>query len=178
MQRKTRLECLLVGLALLLCPVGAVGGDFEKEADDGLDVYFRDTGLESLAKQEAAAYSESDAGESKKFDRLFPDAPPQIPHTVEDIFPLTASDNECIDCHHPENAVGPEDVPIPTTHFKRAVMAKGSSSDYQVWLVKGYEEGEELAGSRYHCNMCHTPQAANAKTIKSSFQRVKGKPTQ
>jgi nitrate reductase cytochrome c-type subunit len=129
MRLKPQFEWVLVGLALLLCPVGASGGDFDNEAADGLDLYFRDTELESLAKQELAVYLKADPGESTRIDRLFPDAPPQIPHMVEDMFPISVGSNECIDCHHPENTTGEEDLPIPKTHFQRAILADGAKGD-------------------------------------------------
>jgi cytochrome c-type protein NapB len=167
-----------VGLVVPLLLLGAEGGDLADETDDGIDVYFRDTNLEALAKQEAAKFPDTDAGESDLIERSFPDAPPAIPHTVEDMYAITGDDNECLECHHPDNAVEGDDIPLPKTHFRRPVMAKGGEGDAMVWVVKSYEEAEDMAGSRYNCSMCHTPQADNVRTVKSTFERVKGKPTQ
>jgi nitrate reductase cytochrome c-type subunit len=177
MRCKPQLEWLLIGLALALCPVGASGGDFDNESADGLDVFFRDTELASLAKQELAIYSVVDAGESERIDRLFPDAPPQIPHSVEDMFSISPDGNDCLDCHHPENA-GSDDIPIPKTHFRRAVMAGGSKSDPMVWVVKGFEDADDLVGTRFNCSMCHVPVANNARVIENNFKAIQGKPTQ
>ncbi|MBW2395677.1 MAG: nitrate reductase cytochrome c-type subunit [Deltaproteobacteria bacterium] len=172
--RSLRLAGLLAPLLLL----GAGAGDLKKEAEDGLDVYFRDTALEELAKQQLASFPDTEAGESKKLGRSFPDAPPQVPHAVENMLPIFSDENECLDCHHPENAISKKDVPIPKTHFKRAVMSAGGTKDSMVWVVKGYEESTDLDGARYNCNMCHVARSGNAKVIGSSFGVIKGKPTQ
>ena len=166
---------LLIGL-LPLFAAGASAG--EKETDDGIDVYFRDVSLIAMSNQALEVYPESEAGESMLIERAFPDAPPQIPHTVEDMFPITADDNECIECHHPDNVAGKEDSPLPKSHFSRAVIGAGGKADGMVWVVKRYEDAGDVVGSRYNCDMCHTPQATNVDTPKSDFVRLKRKARQ
>jgi cytochrome c-type protein NapB len=178
MRRRRQPSWWLVGLVVQLLLLGAGGRDLAKEMDDGIDVYFRDTDLEALAKQDAAKFPNTDTGESELIERSFPDAPPGIPHTVEDMYPITGEDNECLECHHPENAVEGDDIPLPKTHFKQPVMAKGGKGDAMVWVVKSYREAEDMVGSRYNCSMCHAPQADNVRTVGSTFERVKGNPTQ
>ncbi len=51
MRCRTRPSWWLVGLVVPLFLLGAEGGDLADETDDGIDVYFRDTDLEALAKQ-------------------------------------------------------------------------------------------------------------------------------
>jgi cytochrome c-type protein NapB len=138
------------------------------EAADGLAVFFRDASLQSLSDQALPEYPDADAGESTKIARDFPDAPPQIPHAVEDMYPITLGGNDCLECHHPENATG-DDVPVPESHFKGPVMGKGAAHEPMVWVVKDYQQVQEVAGARYNCNMCHTPQATNVPTPKNSF---------
>ena len=164
---------LVVFLLLPAFMAGAVGGDKQEEADDGIDVYFRDVDLAALSDQAMEKYPETEAGESVTFDRAFPDAPPQISHSVEDMLPITWDNNECLECHHPDNAASEEDAPIPATHFERPVMAKGGKADSMVWVVKRYEKAKDVAGSRYTCDMCHTPQAENVDTPATSFVSVK-----
>jgi cytochrome c-type protein NapB len=156
---------------LLLAPL-ATGAAAEKnrpEANDGLDVYFRDSDLDALSDQDAETYPADEAGESRRLGRAFPDAPPQIPHSLEDMLPITASDNECINCHHPDNAASEADAPIPRSHFRQAVMRRGKKGEPMAWMVEKYVDTEDLAGRRYDCTMCHTPQATNVKTPASSF---------
>jgi len=138
------------------------------ESDDGIDVFFRDASLVSLSDQALPVYPDADAGESTKIARDFPDAPPQIPHAVEEMYPITLGGNECLECHLPENATE-GDVPIPDSHFKAPVMGKGAANEPMVWVVKEYRQSQGLMGTRYNCNMCHTPQATNVATPKNSF---------
>jgi cytochrome c-type protein NapB len=173
---------LLAALVAALVPgafLGACAGTTEeappKDASrsasgtsDGMVVFFRDASLESLSDQALPEYPDADAGESTKIARDFPDAPPQIPHAVEEMFPITLGSNECLECHLPENATG-DDVPLPESHFKAPVMGKGPAHEPMVWVVKDYRQTQDVAGARYSCNMCHTPQATNVSTPKNSF---------
>jgi nitrate reductase cytochrome c-type subunit len=159
---------------ILVLPFFAAGaGANEKEVDDGIDVYFRDVDLTALSDQALEEYPDAEAGESQLFKRSFPDAPPQISHTVADMLPITSSDNECLECHHPENVASEEDSPLPKSHFSRAVMGAGKKGESMVWVVKGYEDAKDVVGSRYNCDMCHAPQATNVDTPKSDFLSLK-----
>jgi nitrate reductase cytochrome c-type subunit len=170
MRRRPPLSSWLVVLALPFFAL--VSGANEKEADDGIDVYFRDVNLTALSDQALETYPDVEAGESLLLDRSFPDAPPQIPHAVADMLPITLADNECIECHHPDNVTGKEDAPLPKSHFSRAVMGGGGKGDPMAWVVKSYEDAKDVAGTRYNCDMCHTPQATNVDTPKSTFIRL------
>lgn len=159
-------------LLAALVPLLTLGAGSQKESvepDDGLDVYFRDADLLALTDQALPTYPETDAGESTLIPRDFPDAPPQISHTVAEMLPITGNDNECLTCHHPENAVEGSDVPVPVSHFQAAVMGKGGPKDAMVWVVKDYKKMKDVVGARYHCNMCHTPQATNVKDLDNGF---------
>jgi cytochrome c-type protein NapB len=136
---------------------------------DDVVVFFRTASIESLSDQALPAYPEADPGESTRIPRDFPDAPPQIPHAVDDMYPITLQSNECLDCHLPENATGVGEVPLPESHFKLPVMGKGAADDPMVWVVKSYQKTQDLAGTRYNCNMCHTPQATNVSTPRNLF---------
>jgi cytochrome c-type protein NapB len=173
---------LLAALVAVLVPgafLGACAGTTEEGspkdapssasgAGDDIDVFFRNASLNSLSDQALPEYPEADAGESTKIARDFPDAPPQIPHAIEDMYPITLADNECLECHLPENATG-GDVPLPESHFKVPVMGKGAAHGPMTWVVKDYRQNQGVSGARYNCNMCHTPQATNVSTPKNSF---------
>jgi cytochrome c-type protein NapB len=174
MRRRTRRSSRLGTLLLLpLFAVGASADEKQAEIDEGIDIYFRDADLGALSDQALAKYIDTEAGESERIERSFPDAPPQIPHSVEDMLPITGDDNECIECHHPDNVASKEDLPSPKSHFQRVVMAKGKRDQGMVWVVQGYEKAEDVVGVRYNCVMCHTPQATNVKTPRSVFVTVK-----
>ena len=174
MRRRTPRSFGLGTLFLLpLLAAGAAAGGEPAEVDDGMDVYFREADLGAVADQDLAKYIETEAGESVTLDRSFPDAPPQIPHSVEDMLPITGTDNECLECHHPDNVASKEDLPVPKSHFQRAVMGKGKPGQGMVWVVRGYEQADDVVGAHYHCDMCHTPQATNVRTPKTDFVTVK-----
>jgi nitrate reductase cytochrome c-type subunit len=48
-------------------------------------------------------------------------------------------------------------------------MGNGGPNDPMAWVVKDYKKTEDLAGARYNCTMCHTPQATNVKQPKNHF---------
>jgi len=174
--------CLVAALVAALVPgalLGACAGTTDEgspkdasssasRTSDDIVVFFRVASLESLSDQALPEYPDADPGESTKIARDFPDAPPQIPHAVEDMYPITLGGNECLDCHLPENASG-DDIPLPESHFQTPVMGKGSAHEPMAWVVKDYRQSQDVAGARYNCNMCHTPQATNVSTPKNSF---------
>jgi len=163
------LFCVLVA-SVLLSPALALGADAVKERDDGLDVWFRAADLEALSDQELAEYVETAAGESKRMERSWSTAPPSIPHTVEDMLPITLDENECLECHHPDNVVSKKDLALPETHFERAVIVSGKKGEPMRNRVAHYEKAKDVVGSRYDCTMCHAPQAVNARSMKNSFR--------
>jgi cytochrome c-type protein NapB len=171
---------LVAGAFLGACAV-TTEGDSQKDAmrsasgaGDDIDVFFRAASLESLTDQALPEYPAADPGDSTRIARDFPDAPPQIPHAVEEMYPITLADNECLDCHHPENASGADDVPLPESHFQAPVMGKGAAGEPMIWVVKDYRQSQDMAGTRYNCNMCHTPQATNVSTPMNRFDSPRG----
>ena len=174
MQRNTKLVAWTLALLapVLMAPSEAQEG--MAEVDDGLDVYFRDVDLGAMSPQPLELYGDADPGDAGTLPRAFETAPPQILHTVEDMS-ITSGSNDCLDCHHPDNALSEEDAPIPEFHFETAVMAEGQPGEAMVWKVQGYKKGDDVAGSRFNCTMCHTPQAVNVKTPGSLLPYEKGK---
>ena len=138
-------------------------------AGDDIKLFFRAASLESLTDQALPEYPVADPGDSTRIARDFPDAPPQIPHAVDEMYPITLADNECLGCHHPENASGADDAPLPKSHFEAPLMGKGAGGEPMTWVVKGYQQSADVVGSRYNCNMCHTPQATNVTTPMNRF---------
>lgn len=164
MEKSTKLGAWVLALlaALVMAPSGGQGE--MPEADDGLDVYFRDADLGAMSAQALEEYGDADPGEAGRLARRLKGAPPQILHTVEGMLPITSGSNDCLDCHHPDNAAGEEDAPLPESHFEVAVMGKGRPGEPMVWKVQGYRKGDDLSGARFNCTMCHAPQAMNVKT--------------
>ncbi len=144
---------------------------------DPLVVYFRNGDLNVATQQELPVYSLTEPGESESFGKAFPGAPPQVSHYIADLLPITGDENACLACHLPEDAPDYEAVPIPESHFMRAVIAgadgavgppeKLGARTY----VQEYAKDEELVGARYNCVQCHTAQAENVRQPPNLFDR-------
>ena len=165
---------LILGAALLLTALPTVADEPEPEADDGLDVFFRDSDLEAVATQELAKYGELGPGESELLPRSFVSAPPQIPHSMEDLLPIRVDDNVCLECHLPENAGDEGATAIPESHFMRPQIVGTPGTDSggegaQVVVVAGYQRSDDLTGFSFNCVLCHVPQAENTREPASTF---------
>ena len=96
------------------------------------------------------------AGESKRYDRSFENAPPLIPHDLEGLIPSTADNNMCVSCHMPEVAKDVGATPIPKSHL------------YSIRNKKDLEG--KLSDDRFNCTTCHVPQANVEAKFKNNFK--------
>ena len=96
------------------------------------------------------------AGESKRYDRSFENAPPLIPHDLEGLIPITADNNMCVSCHMPEVAKDVGATPIPKAHL------------YSIRNKKDLEG--KLSDDRFNCTTCHVPQANVEAKFKNNFK--------
>ena len=99
----------------------------------------------------------SEPGDEPLPPRAFEDAPPAIPHTLEDMLPITLSENTCVECHEMEEKEPGEPTPIPASHYEDLRHAPGKPRD-------------TVAGARYLCISCHTMQSDATPLVGSSFQ--------
>lgn len=103
-------------------------------------------------------YSSKDAGTvGKREVRSYVTAPPMIPHTVNDMLPITRDANLCKDCHAQPDLIGTKitegvPVPVPASHYAN--------------LKKG-----ELYMGRWTCTQCHRPQADVKLLVESVFDK-------
>lgn len=91
----------------------------------------------------AVSYRGSDPGDNTLLPRGYAGAPPQIPHSVENLN-ITRESNDCLMCHDPANAAE-KVVPTPATH-----------------ILEG-----KVSMSRYNCTQCHVPQADVKPLVKN-----------
>lgn len=73
--------------------------------------------------------------------------PPMISHAVDEHLPVTASRNECRECHDKPQNIGRAPMagkarPAPANHYRSAAS-----------------DGLRLTGAHYNCMACHAPQA-------------------
>jgi len=92
-------------------------------------------------------------GKVKSFEKSFPDAPPMIPHSVAGMVPIKVGKNMCLNCHMPQTAKALGVTPMPNNHLN----------------------GNKVAGRRYFCTTCHTPQAKLDPVIENKFENLKNK---
>ncbi len=93
--------------------------------------------------------------------RAFPGAPPQIPHNIEPMIPVTAKTNFCLGCHdNPEKMdkkpLG-EPTPMPSSHYTDLRNAPDKVT-------------KKVIGARYVCTQCHVPQADVKALVNSTFK--------
>lgn len=109
-------------------------------------------------------YSKSDAGTSTKIERSYENAPPMIPHNIEDMLPITPDNNQCLGCHSPDIAAAVGAVAVPASH---------------TFDLRGNKPLDEVANVRFNCVLCHTPQAnippAVGNTFMPDFRSQEGK---
>ena len=90
----------------------------------------------------------AEPGEAPLPQRPYPSSPPVIPHSVDGLLPITASENACLGCHDPANAGDSGATPIPASH----------------------RPGGKLDGRRYLCVFCHVPQTKATPLVENQFQ--------
>lgn len=105
--------------------------------------------------------------------KSYDDAPPQIPHSVVGLMPVTAKNNLCVGCHvQPENA-GKEvakglPTPVSASHYDAPAFGKPAAG-------LAPTASKKLSGSRFACTLCHAPQAKVDPLVQSNFGRAMAK---
>jgi len=109
---------------------------------------------------EAFNYQGVMPGTDPVYKRAYPGAPPQIPHNIELMTPVTAAVNYCLSCHGSSAELSQplkdKPTPIPVSHY----------TDLRHQPDKA---AKKLVGARYVCTQCHVPQADVAPLVKNKF---------
>ena len=98
-------------------------------------------------------------GKVQKFKKSFVTAPPMIPHSIKGMVPIKVGNNMCLNCHLPSNAKAMGVTPMPADHF--------------VDNFAGDKKEPKVAGSRYFCTTCHTPQAKLNPVVENKFESLR-----
>jgi len=152
---------LITAAVALIATVAGCAGSGVRDSDIGLSK----TSVFNTPAPETFAYSDTKARRSKALPRAFPGAPPQVPHEMESMLPITLDDNQCLECHDRPDMIGQTEVKGGNPMSKEHYSAVGMANKVEGW---------GLSGARYNCTMCHAPQATNVATPKNSFIRVEG----
>lgn len=159
----TKALLLLLAIALSL----TLGGCDKKEADakrtakiNGMDAK-SDIALQEINTKYKGIYtnpiySKDAAGTTKLLQRSYENAPPLIPHSIEGLVPVTASNNMCISCHSALMASSVGATPVPVSHMLDLRTGKKMADG-------------AIAGARYNCTQCHVPQSDAKPLVANTF---------
>ena len=101
-------------------------------------------------------YNNERARVSKSAPRSFSGAPPQIPHEVASMLPVTMDDNQCLECHERGDKIGEK-------------VRGGKPMDKGHYYTKGDPSEWTVSGARYNCMQCHVPQADVEPLVPNTF---------
>lgn len=104
-------------------------------------------------------YRQADPSTSGVLPRAYLGAPPQVPHNLDGLIPITRDSNTCVSCHQQPDQVGKKKVkgeptPLPATHYTDV-------------------KNNALNMGRYNCTQCHTPQANVNNLVGNTFNKRK-----
>ncbi len=134
-----------------------------------VDLYSEDKATPAEGKFHRAA-----AGAADRFERAYTNAPPMVPHDVEEFLPIVKGNNACLGCHMPEVAPSVKATAIPASHFANFRPATGmakegkevdNTSDFKVVAKKM----DKLNPARFNCSQCHAPQANIDPIVANTF---------
>ena len=95
--------------------------------------------------QAPIAFNTVDPGDSELRVRPNAEFPPVIPHSVEDLGPISIGENPCLDCHNTDVAEDMGAVVVPASHRMDLRNSPG--------VV-----GDTVTGTRLVCTSCHVAQ--------------------
>lgn len=102
-------------------------------------------------------YRQADPYSGGVLPRAYLGAPPQVPHSLDGLTPITRDNNACLACHQQPDQVGKKKVKgqptaIPKSHYADV-------------------RHNALYMGRYNCTQCHTPQAQVKELVGNTFRR-------
>ncbi|HEC1787875.1 TPA: nitrate reductase cytochrome c-type subunit [Campylobacter lari] len=143
---------LSLAAAILISSCG-----FAVNGVDSKDLGLRKTSLESENVELLdAKYSQTMAGESVLIERSYENAPPLIPHTLDEMLPITKDNNICLSCHDQSVAKDVGATPLPKSHYY----------DFR----KNKSTKDVISEARFNCTQCHVPQSDAKPLVGNSFK--------
>ena len=146
-----------VGVLLWLAGTGTVSAD---SALDAVNMGLSKTSVFDTPTPQPYSYSSADPKEAEALPRAYTGIPPQIPHRVDEYLPITAEDNQCLDCHEWPDLIGKE----------KPGKSPMSKSHYLDSRNPGKAMSDEVVGARYNCTQCHVPQSGAPALVENTFR--------
>ena len=100
----------------------------------------------------------AEPGGNRLLPRANAEAPPLVPHEVDEFLPITREANACVDCHAVAEREAGGPVPLPASHFVDLRNAPGVRR-------------EIVAGARWVCTSCHVVQTDAPPLVRNSADR-------
>jgi cytochrome c-type protein NapB len=129
-------------------------------AIDELNMGLSKTSVFDTPTPDTYTYSDGKPGYNDPLPRAWENAPPQIPHQVDEFLPIVAADNQCLDCHDIPGYIGkPKNT--DRTRKSKSPMSRAhyASSDL-----------DEVDGARFICTQCHVPQTDAAPLVDNTYR--------
>lgn len=102
----------------------------------------------------AKEYLGNKPGQQEVVARTFDGQPPVIPHAVTNFDEITLEENQCMDCHGPENYVEKKSPKVGDSHF----------------MDRNGKVSKQVSRLRYECVMCHVPQSDAPPLVDNTFK--------
>lgn len=114
------------------------------------------TSVQADGVPDAFEYRQADPFSAGVLPRAYVGAPPQVPHSLDGLLPITRDSNACVSCHQQPAQVGKKKVkgqptPLPKSHYTDV-------------------RNNALHMGRYNCTQCHTPQADVKNLVGNTFK--------
>lgn len=100
-------------------------------------------------------YLGSKPGQHALIARTFTGQPPLVPHKVDGLDEITATDNSCLDCHIHDEFRGQKIPRVKQSHLVTPVSVGAAPV---------------LDMQRWQCNSCHVPQIDAKPLVENSFK--------
>lgn len=101
-------------------------------------------------------YPKTEPSAATLLPRAWADAPPQIPHKIDQFVPITTNKNMCIVCHDKPSMMGKKTkgiaTALPESHYNKV------------------EARWERSNARFNCTQCHVPQAGVNDLVGNTFK--------
>jgi len=135
-------------------------------AEEGNAISDEELGLSKTSVREEVApvaynFNPRPPGTNETLPRAYLNAPPQIPHNIDRLTPVTMKSNQCRGCHDKPQMWGMAKrkglpTPIPQSHYTDLRRDPGTVTS-------------KLIGARFVCTQCHVPQASTEPLVQNIF---------
>ena len=152
---KTRTFLAVIGLAAV-----SACATSNTSSNAALDELNSGTSVFDTPTPEVYTYSDAKPGYNDRLAKAWDELPPQVPHRVEEFLPVTAADNQCLDCHDVPKYIG---QPWNTDRTKKN-KSPMSAEHY------ANKDLDEIDNSRFNCTQCHVPLSNAPALVDNTYQ--------